>query len=275
MTRIVFDVGGTWTRVASVKNGVLGAVEKVPTPQNPAEGVPVLASAIAAAALGESLFEVVGGFPGALNTEGVVTSAPNLPEWVGVPFRTTLSETLGVLVCVRNDADLAGLGEACFGAGKGYDTVMYVGLGTGVGGALIMSGEVRSHTKSGFELGHQVVNYETRATLESLVGGAALERAHGMPPRELPETVWEDLLGALSTGLWNGIMLWSPDVVVLGGSLVRGAHGFDLVRTEEAVKKLATLKVEVPVFAAASLADESGLYGASALLISRHEEHTD
>ena len=77
----------------------------------------------------EPIEAVAGGFPGVV-ADGVIYFAPNLPAWKGVALAAELSRVVGAPAKVHNDADLAALGEAVSGAGKGFRVVVYAGIGT-------------------------------------------------------------------------------------------------------------------------------------------------
>jgi len=108
-------------------------------------------------------------------------------------------------------------------------------------------------------------------TLENLVSGTALEKRRGVKPYEISQDdgVWDELAGYLAHGIKNTIMYWSPDIIVLGGSMVVGDPRIflkDIVRhTEDLLGNL----VPCPPIVDAALRDEGGLYGAM-VLISQH-----
>lgn len=266
MTRVVLDIGGTNTRVACVEDGQLCEVATFATPQLPDDALAALVHAIQEVSKSAPVAQIVGGVPGALDEAGVVLSAPNLPAWENWSLAAALHEATGASVLLKNDADLAGLGEATSGAAKGYRVVAYLGLGTGVGGTRIVAGKIDAHTKRGIETGHQIVDIATGATLESLVGGHALEQKRGSAPATFQRSVWQELTPTLAVGVWNAVVHWSPDIVVLGGSLIRAECGFDVGEVEAEVKHIAFPGAALPAFAPAALGDLSGLHGARVLL---------
>jgi glucokinase len=105
------------------------------------------------------------GAPGAINWERTTVShPPNLSGWVSVnvakEMRGRLSQP-GLTVLVENDANVAGLGSAFFGAGRPYDSFIMVTLGTGVGGAIIYQNRIfRGSTGGAGEIGHMTIDYE-------------------------------------------------------------------------------------------------------------------
>lgn len=124
--------------------------------------------------------------PGALNPEdGVVRLAPNIEGWEDVPFAKLLSDQLsGVPVFIENDGNLGALGELTLGAAQGVRNVVGMFVGTGIGGGMVLNGEIwrGSHMTAG-EIGHVVVLAEgpvcgcgRRGCLESVASRTAIER---------------------------------------------------------------------------------------------------
>ena len=100
------------------------------------------------------------GVPGAVDDHGVVNRCVNL-GWGVVDVRQTLSELTGLTVRVANDANIAALGEAWMGAGKGYSSIVMVTLGTGVGGGIVVDGKIlNGFNGAAGEMGHIRVNPE-------------------------------------------------------------------------------------------------------------------
>ncbi len=150
------DVGGTNVRVATVDgDGALLAEERVPTPPRWRAVVATVgelcgrvAGATAPVAVGVGTAGLVGG-------DGVVHYAPNLPDFLHVPFGAALRDALGVPVIVDNDANAAAWGEVCHGAARGLRDVLVITLGTGVGGGIVANGEIyRGAHGFAAEVGH-------------------------------------------------------------------------------------------------------------------------
>jgi predicted NBD/HSP70 family sugar kinase len=261
MTTLVFDIGGTSMRIAKGADGVLSGVHKMPTPRDPYAAA---ASIIFYAKDIPDLASVSGGVAG-LVEDGVIRRSPHLPSWNGFPLGSSLAEALMVPVSVRNDAELAALGEAVYGAGKDYALVGYLGIGTGIGGAHIEDRKIAPHA-SGFEPGHQILDIDTGATFEGLVSGSALAAAFGKPARELPRKVYDDLTPTLVIGIYNVLLAWAPDVLVLGGSLMNDENGYRMPDVERLLETMPSALPEMPVLAHAALGDDNGLYGALALV---------
>jgi glucokinase len=164
---IGIDIGGTGIKAGLCDtSGALLAVHEVATP--PQRGVVDVLDAIAHAAktaAGEAWDDVAGiglGMAGFLDIpKGIVRFSANFPQWIDVPIGAQIAHRTNKPVLVNNDANVATLGEAWSGAGKGYDHVVLFTLGTGVGGGIIAHGRLveGAHGMAG-ELGHIVVRHE-------------------------------------------------------------------------------------------------------------------
>lgn len=259
--RLVGDIGGTTMRLAFAEREdesvELRNVVRHPTPPSPAEALQFISSYIAAQP--ETPSEMVVGIAGTLES-GVLIESPNLPGWIGA-HQGDWAQAFSLPVRLYNDADVAGVAEARTGAGKGKSLVGYITVGTGVGGALLKDGALVPSART-LEPGKQVIDFETGRTLESFVGGAALENELGMPPAELAHTILDERAGILAIGLYDLVRTWSPEILVLNGSLMDEKDGYRLeVVSAELLRIAGTLPL--PPLALAVFRDESGLVGAS------------
>lgn len=273
---ILFDIGGTKTRVAASDDLVTyGEPIKFDTPLRFHEGIEALYSAIKTLKGKGKITALGGGIRGPLNHEKTgIVSEVKLNDWVGRPITHLLSERFEAPTYLENDTAIVGLGEATFGAGKGYDIVAYHTVSTGVGGARFVHGKL-DKASVGFEPGHQeldidrsILGHRVKHTLENLISGTALEKRRGVKPYEIPQDdpVWDELAKYFAHGLKNTIVYWSPDIIVLGGSMVVGNPRIFLrdiiLHTEEIVGDL----VPCPPIVDATLKDEGGLHGAMVLI---------
>ncbi len=126
------------------------------------------------------------GAPGMIDlSRGLVRFSPNLPGWKDIPLRRDLRNALKRPVEMDNDANVAAFGEHWHGAGQGYENVIVYTLGTGVGGGIILGGEIYHGSRDAAgELGHTTVLPEgplcgcgNRGCLEALSSGTAIARA--------------------------------------------------------------------------------------------------
>jgi len=123
--------------------------------------------------------------PGPLDPfEGVVIEAPNLPGWDNVPVRDILAQEFDRPIFVGNDANLAALAEHRFGAGRGFDNLIYLTISTGVGGGIILDGKLLLGSKGlAGEIGHMILDPDgpicacgNHGCLEAYAGSTALLR---------------------------------------------------------------------------------------------------
>ncbi len=278
MTYIVFDIGGTKTRIGlSSDLKTLDKVESFKTPGSFAEGVKKIFETIDRIAP-QKPKGIAGGIRGLLTEvkDGIENDSV-LSKWAGKSLVGELKKRYSVPVFLENDAAIAGLGEAVFGAGKGLDIIAYHTVSTGVGGAKIENGEI-DHASVGFEPGKQILDIDRTVlgpdiepTLENLVSGTAIEQRFGVKPYEIPQSdvLWDELAEYLAQGMRNTILYWSPDAIVLGGSMVIGDPKImvDAVR-KYTVELVGDFEI-APLIAEAKLGDEAGLYGGMALLKNR------
>lgn len=227
----------------------------------------------------------------------IVPTPATVPELVAV-FRVTAEELLGgevpaalcggVTRCheaakqeiaklfsapsfIENDTALAGLGEATAGAGQGVGVLAYLTISTGVGGVRLTNGQIDRYAV-GFEPGHQIIDYhEPNKHLEDYVSGAGVKAKTGRDPRTITEPAfWEEIARLTAVGIYNTIVHWSPEMVILGGAMILGQPGIDLAVVEAELKKILTIFSEPPALKKAALADFGGLYGALAYLKSSY-----
>lgn len=275
MSYILFDIGGTNTRVTVSED--LKSFEKpvkFKTPVNFKEGMDKMVEAAKGLTKGP-IRGAAGAVRGMLSSErDSIAHDDVLSKWVEEPLCATLSKKLDTKVIIENDAALAGLGEAHFGAGKGSDIMVYHTISTGVGGAKIENGRIDSY-HLGFEPGKQVLDIDRTIlgediipTLENLVSGAAVEERTGVKPYDIPQgdAIWDQLANYLAHGLRNTIYYWSPDTIVLGGSMITGDPAIPVKNIARHTELLLEEGLDVPAIKAASLKDDSGLYGAMVLL---------
>ena len=187
------DLGGTKILAGVVdSNGALLGQSKRPT--KPSAGVDAVLDRMAKTvreaveAAGLKLSDMAGlgtGAPGPLDPDkGVVLHTPNLP-WVNVPLAKMLSERLDDLpVFIENDVNLGTYGECAFGAGVGAQDVVGIFVGTGLGGGLVLGGELRQGwRKACAEVGHMILLADgpvcgcgKRGCAEALASRTAIER---------------------------------------------------------------------------------------------------
>ena len=258
---IVTDIGGTNMRVAAVSGDTLGEIKKVPTPKDPVEGIATFATLARECAHGEKITGVAGCIAADKITEtGEMSGARNLPAWEAVRITSELSNALGAPVHLVNDAALAGLGEAFFGAGRGAASVAYITVSTGVGGGWIVDGKIAG---SGGTAEIKINGVD----LESLVSGTAVRKKFGIHPKDLSSLDERNKLAdLLAEGLTVIAKKWPSEVIVVGGSMIVGVNPVPLTRVQESFTKLFTDSSKLPIIKMAELGDNGGLWGGIALL---------
>lgn len=274
---ILFDIGGTKMRVVAADyEKLLGEPVVVSTPKDFNEGIDTLKRiidniSIDLTASGRSITAIVGGVAGPLDSgKTMLVKSPNLNGWVGQDIKNALHFYYKVPVVLENDSALVGLGEAHFGAGRGKNIVVYITVSTGVGGVRIVNGKI-DEAAVGFEPGHQIIDPDNSLCptcdgndLEAYVSGTAIEKRFGMKPHEIHDNaVWEELAKFLAYGLNNTIVHWSPDIVVLGGSMMKEV-GIPVPSVRKYLSEILKIFPEAPTIEKAELGDFGGLYGSLA-----------
>lgn len=276
MRYLVFDIGGTKTRVAVSSDGeTLAAQRKYDTPNDPKKGLATLVNT-AQELLGEAagdLVGVAGGMRGRLHEDKrSLHHDAVLHAWQDFALVEGLEDAFDVPVTLENDTALAGLGEAVYGAAKGFELVVYHTVSTGVGGVKIEH-ETIDEASVGFEPGHQILDIDRTIlgedfvpTLENLVSGQAIEERMGIKAYEIDQedVMWDTLAQYLSQGLRNSILYWSPEVIVLGGSMILGDPKIRLDDIRKHTVAALDGFTETPYIALAALGDDAGLYGGMA-----------
>jgi glucokinase len=243
------------------------------------------------------------GVPGAVNNEGVVNRCINL-GWGIVPVSKELSSLLSVPVYTANDANVAALGEAWKGSGNGYSSIAMITLGTGIGGGVVLDGQIINgfHGAAG-ELGHIVVNPEEQAAcncgnhgcIEQYASATGIVRqarkqlaessvdsvlrkeqdlsaksvfdaakAGDVLAKKIAEEVC-DMLGRVIGTICNVI---NPEAVIIGGGVSR-AGDILLELVQEGFRNSVFHASRDTVIRLASLGNDAGIYGAMKLFLNK------
>jgi glucokinase len=218
------------------------------------------------------------GSPGPLDPfAGVVISPPNLRHWHNVPLRALISQMTGLNAEINNDGNAGALGEFHFGAGCGYQNIVYVSIGTGIGGGIIINGQLLLGRRGlAAEIGHMSISENGPVCVcgnpgcwEALASGSSLTRLAGglvSASDEGNRTLLEQEARYLGIGITNLLHLFSPDCVILGGGVSRL---FDqLIGTLRATVEQRAMPPfrDVPILPA-KLGKNSGLVGAASLIL--------
>ncbi len=204
---------------------------------------------------------IVFGFPGVFDRkkEKLIYSS-NLKDFENRNLKKDLEKISKADIYLENDALLAGLGEAVYGAGKNFNIVTYITLSTGVGGARIVN--KRPDEKFfGFEPGHSyflISGDLFPIEVENLISGLALERIFGKKPEKINnQKIWQEINFLVSLFLVNVSLFWSPEVIIIGGGL---SKSLDINLIRKNFSKLFPFKIK-PRIIKSKLKNKSSLYG--------------
>jgi glucokinase len=298
------DLGGTYLRIALVDRcGTIHQQLKQRTPRGSSPDLIVDALAAAAdkwSSNGRPIAAASIMVPGTVdNNNAVVVQAPNLPSLTNFPLQAVLEERFGWPVLLENDANAAAVGEMWLGAARGCRDVVSVTLGTGVGGGVILDGELwRGAHGSAGEIGHTTVDpfsglkckcgnvgclelfasataivRMTRENLpqfpQSVLTGEELtaERVYdaGREGDELALSVFKKFGTYLGIGLANLINIIDPEIIVIAGGAVNGWDLFACDMRREVNERAVRVTAQQVKIAAAECGDNAGLLGAARL----------
>lgn len=231
------------------------------------------------------------GLPGLIDPmKGVVIFLPNVTGWKNVALKRIFEKKFGVPTFLENDVNMITLGEWQFGAGRGYQNLVCITLGTGVGGGLILNGQL--YRGQGFvagEIGHMPLNEHGpacscggRGCFERYVGNATLEAnirkilkkdlripdvyqlALKKDPRAL--RFFEEAAAHIGQGLIGVVNLLNPPLVVIGGGVSNNARF--LFPTVKKILKTRCMKVQAKMVRVvrARFSDQAGILGAAVLV---------
>jgi glucokinase len=224
------------------------------------------------------------GTPGPADAAGrVARVAINLQGWQEVPIADLLEGQTGRPTIVANDANCAGLGEAWLGAGRAFQDMVLLTLGTGVGGAIILNGQlfVGCQGTAG-ELGLITLNPDgppcnsgNRGSLEQYCSVQAIQRTMGMTPAALYDLAragdqsaiafWQHYGAWLGAGLTSLIYVLTPEAIILGGG-ISAAWEFFLPATRlEVERRVLPSSREGLQILIAELGNRAGMVGAARL----------
>jgi glucokinase len=303
------DLGGTTTKVALVSADLeLLAHDAVPTETS--DQTRLLDSLEQAVTRIRGDVEIGGagfGLPSQIDQRtGSVIDSINVPL-VDVPIVEAMAQRLGVPVRIDNDANAACLAEARAGAARGSLDVVMLTLGTGVGGGLILNGELyRGWVGCGAELGHMVIDengprcqghcpnrgclevmasavgvvHAANAIADERPGGAlAVERAAGfrLQARQVLDRALEgdrDCIDALAVvgrhlgvGIANYANIFNPEVIVIGGGMIVAGELLLGPARDEAARRALPASWTNTRVVPAELGNDAGVIGAAALML--------
>lgn len=224
------------------------------------------------------------GTPGPADATGrVARVAINLEGWQDVPIADLLEDQTGRPTIVANDANCAGLGEAWLGAGRAFQDMILLTLGTGVGGAIILNGQLfvgRQGTAG--ELGLITLNPDgppcnsgNRGSLEQYCSVQAIQRTMGITPTALYDraragdqqaiSFWQHYGTWLGAGLTSLIYVLTPEAIILGGGISAAWEFFLPTTLREVEHRVLPSSREGLQILIAELGNRAGMVGAARL----------
>ncbi len=206
---------------------------------------------------------------------GRITSTPK-PGWANTEFAGAVRRALDVPVAFDTDTNGAALAERRWGAARGLETFLYLTIGTGIGGGGMVNGRLM-HGRMHPEVGHVRIPHDRAADpfpgacpyhgdcLEGLAAGPAIEARWGRRGETLPpdHPAWELEARYLALGILNFVCTISPELVIVGGGVMRQAGLLEMVRRD--VRRLLNEYLEPPEIVAPALSGNAGVLGAMAL----------
>ncbi len=268
----IFDIGGTNLRVGiSSDKKTLDKTKVLPTPESFEQGIQILKQSADELSKEEKIIGTAGGIAGPLDKEKTMLAASShVKGWVQKPLKEELEKTFNCPVSLENDTAIEGLGEANFGAGKDKEIIAYITIGTGVGGMRIVNGSIDKNAL-GFEPGHQIIIPDGnlcacggKGHLEAYVAGSYLEKIYGQKGKDIKDpAIWDQIARYLAIGLTNTAVHWSPEIIILGGSV---SKSLPLEKVKAYLKEFLTVFPQAPEVTLATLGHDAGLYGALELL---------
>ncbi|MBC6296217.1 ROK family protein [Listeria sp. FSL L7-1517] len=288
MYRIGIDIGATNMRVALFQSDTqLVAREQVKTEAalGPAQALEKLVKMIQLVDPKRLAVGVGICAPGPLDlANGSILDAPNLPGWFGFSIRDQLAKYVNRPVFLINDAKAAAIAEASIGAGRGFNSVQYITVSTGVGGGFVYGGELFSGSHGhASEIGNMIVEASLpNGTLENICSGSALlytsKKLFGEDKtaaelfvqykanHKQAHQVIDEWLQHFSAAVTSIIQVLDPEVFVLGGSVILH-HPWLIEKLQPVVagQVYGSMKENIQL-KVASLGDDAGLYGAMMLV---------
>ncbi len=304
-TIIAVDIGGTQLRAASyTSEDDLRPIKqkRIPTLASEPGGFDRLINLIEDVWPESKTVDAIGiGSPGPLDPyTGYLLAPPNNPEWHNFPLTPNLSKHFGTKAYLDNDANLAGLAEYRFGAGKGHHHVLYITVSTGIGGGVITGDRLlQGYHGLAAELGHCIIDPNgplcscghfghlesfssgpaiVRYVLGELESGtrSSMKRNENLSAREVAEAAQKgDALAIaafrragenLGIGVASFLHAFDPSIVIFGGGVSRaGPLLFDSFHESLKKRVFHPRYLENLVITTAALKDDAGLLGARAL----------
>ena len=283
MKHVGIDVGGTKCHGVIVdSHGTVLEEVRYPTPH--ASDLIDLLQKMFRELGGETTLGV--GVPGLITADGVIKASPNMKGAHNIAVGPELRERLGIAVHVENDATVAAFGEWKSGAAMGARDAVMVTLGTGIGGGIVMGGQLQRGA-NGFagEIGHMVVErngaecpcgrrgcwerYASGSALKMLSGGTdgiqVFEKFHAGDAEAIE--VVSTFASWIAEGLASLTNICDPEVIVIGGGVIESfASRIDILEEKFSASLYSSEMRPHPRLAPAALGERAGAIGAALLV---------
>jgi glucokinase len=291
--RVGIDLGGTNIRVGLIND--LGEIHiqlhDVTDPYNYESTLSKLVQMVSRVTEGIAIDGIGIGAPGPMDSiRGVILSPLHLPGWEQVYIVERMKEHFNTVVKLNNDANVAALAEARFGSGKGYESVYFITVSTGIGGGFVLNGRLLNGAQGyAGEIGNMIINpagvkkvNQNKGSLESYVSGTSISRIAtekfgvAISTKEVfiladegdqvAQTIIDEVIMYLAMGVANLVHTLNPEIFIMGGGVMQNER-LMLVPLKEKVKEylypaLADNLLIVP----AALGGNSGVVGAAMLV---------
>jgi glucokinase len=240
--------------------------------------------------------------------EGICLYSPNFAEPFPAPILEPIEKATGLAAYMLNDVNTAALGEHRFGAGRGYDYMVMITLGTGIGGGAVIDGELRIGPTEGFaEVGHMIVDpegpecgcgnhgcWEALAARDAIIERAVFELQQGEPSLlvdlskgdignitpsliteaaekgdELALEVLEETAYWIGIGCVNLITLYNPQVLVIGGGIAGALPIMEPVIQQVVDTRSRMVPAGTCKIVPSALGDDAGIIGGAVLVLRR------
>lgn len=286
-TVIGVDLGGTAIklgRYTATGDCLASSVIDTPQPATPTAVTEAIAAAIQQLDPDRGAIAIGIGTPGPADAAGrIARVAINLEGWRDVPLADWMEAATGRSTILANDANCAGLGEAWLGAGRQFQDLLVLTLGTGVGGAVILGGELfTGRTGAAGELGLITLNPDgppcnsgNQGSLEQYTSVQAVRRRTGLEPHQVAAKAaagdleaiafWAAYGRDLGAGLASLIYIFTPEAIVIGGGISAGAQWFFPAMEAEVNRRVLPSSREGLQIAVAELGNQAGMAGAARL----------
>lgn len=300
---IGIDFGGTTVKTGLVEGGQIVQRGKALDTRDFATSealVAALCETIATLAQSGGVEAIGVGLPGLIDSvHGVVHSLSNVPGWRDVELARIVHDATGLTTWLDNDANAMAYGEWRHGAAQGLRNVVFVTLGTGVGGGLVLNGQLYRGAQLGAgEIGQMSVDYQgvpgaygNSGALDKMVGNAQIEALGrrlladagetidgiDVSPRALAERaeagdavalqVWAEIGDLLGAGLANVLWLLNPEALVIGGGVAKAGEVLFSPLRASLESRLSPVFHEALELLPAALGNDAGIIGAAAIAL--------